>query len=525
MSTRGRRRGKHSDQIERQVSHDKTEEPKIKESRLSGHQSNLLKKFTSTESEGVCYDPLFSLAESCSSAHPDCITMDTASDPPSRPDVCDSPTMPLLSPEVPPFGDMSSIVKDGPPVLAQYGVDDDACDQASDKSEGDSGKENDEDAGVKWKGSKSSLTSRASRSSRPRYGPFNQLNSSCVKVNSKPEKKTVLGETNSKGMVTRSSRLSKPVSISTLEIPAQMQSSKFGSNNDIFTAAVTTSSASTSANQATSSQSGSLASVENLDAGKKSIESPPKMLSLSTPQSPMSPHKIQIPDRQFPLPNKLKQAISTPPKKFSTKNAKRSNLRKTDEAKPAKKLGKLAQAAEGTRQITDFFPTRRSERKKKSEIEKDKMEGIEARLLATNDNDLDLEIKEIHLKGRGIVTKKSFSKGDFVLEYSGELIDIGSAKDRESMYSLDTTKGCYMYYFNHREKQYCIDATQETGRYGRLVNHSCKIPNCVTKVVMLGNEPRLILVAKQDIEEGTELLYDYGDRSKESLKAHPWLNL
>ena len=25
-------------------------------------------------------------------------------------------------------------------------------------------------------------------------------------------------------------------------------------------------------------------------------------------------------------------------------------------------------------------------------------------------------------------------------------------------------------------------------------------------------EPRLILVAKQDIEEGTELLYDYGDR-------------
>ena len=31
------------------------------------------------------------------------------------------------------------------------------------------------------------------------------------------------------------------------------------------------------------------------------------------------------------------------------------------------------------------------------------MEGIEARLLATNDNDLDLEIKEIHLKGRGIV--------------------------------------------------------------------------------------------------------------------------
>ena len=29
---------------------------------------------------------------------------------------------------------------------------------------------------------------------------------------------------------------------------------------------------------------------------------------------------------------------------------------------------------------------------------------------------------------------------------------------------------------------FSIDATKETGRYGRLINHSCKTPNCVTKV-------------------------------------------
>ena len=40
---------------------------------------------------------------------------------------------------------------------------------------------------------------------------------------------------------------------------------------------------------------------------------------------------------------------------------------------------------------------------------------------------------------------------------------------------------------------------------------------------MNGKRPRLILVAKHDIEPGTELLYDYGDRSKESLAVHPWL--
>ena len=49
---------------------------------------------------------------------------------------------------------------------------------------------------------------------------------------------------------------------------------------------------------------------------------------------------------------------------------------------------------------------------------------------------------------------RNFKKGEFVVEYAGELIDIGSAKDREAQYSLDTSKGCYMYYFTHREKQY-----------------------------------------------------------------------
>ena len=77
---------------------------------------------------------------------------------------------------------------------------------------------------------------------------------------------------------------------------------------------------------------------------------------------------------------------------------------------------------------------------------------------------------------------------------------------------MDVSKGCYMYYFKTKGKQYCIDATGESGRYGRLLNHSTKTPNCATKVVMLGDIPRLILVAKQDIAAQTELLYDYGDR-------------
>ena len=73
------------------------------------------------------------------------------------------------------------------------------------------------------------------------------------------------------------------------------------------------------------------------------------------------------------------------------------------------------------------------------------------------------------------------------------------------------------------ESSFSIDATAESGRVGRLVNHSRLHPNLQTKVVTLKDKPRLILVARRDVEEGEELLYDYGDRSKESLKAHPWL--
>lgn len=73
---------------------------------------------------------------------------------------------------------------------------------------------------------------------------------------------------------------------------------------------------------------------------------------------------------------------------------------------------------------------------------------------------------------------------------------------------------------------YCssIDATKETGRLGRLVNHS-RYGNLTTKTVSINNKPHLVLIAKDLIQEGVEILYDYGDRSKESLVNHPWLNL
>ena len=57
-------------------------------------------------------------------------------------------------------------------------------------------------------------------------------------------------------------------------------------------------------------------------------------------------------------------------------------------------------------------------------------------------------------KGRGVVTTSTFKKGQFVVEYIGDLITIAEAKEREEKYALDTSIGCYMYYFRHKDVQH-----------------------------------------------------------------------
>ena len=70
------------------------------------------------------------------------------------------------------------------------------------------------------------------------------------------------------------------------------------------------------------------------------------------------------------------------------------------------------------------------------------------------------------------------------MEYAGDLITPKEAEVRDEKYSKNTDKyGSYMYYFVHKGTKWCIDATIESGKYGRLLNHSCKTPNCATKIL------------------------------------------
>ncbi|XP_042913754.1 N-lysine methyltransferase KMT5A-like, partial [Parasteatoda tepidariorum] len=153
---------------------------------------------------------------------------------------------------------------------------------------------------------------------------------------------------------------------------------------------------------------------------------------------------------------------------------------------------------------------------------KEKHKNVENAILCAKEDGF--EIREFPEKGRGVVTTKPLKRGDFVLEYHGELIDYTEACKRERLYAMKENTGCYMYYFKYRNKRYCIDATKESGRLGRLVNHSKK-GNLKTQPIFLQDCPHLALFAGKDIEAGEELTYDYGDRSKEALEFHPWLAL
>ena len=135
-----------------------------------------------------------------------------------------------------------------------------------------------------------------------------------------------------------------------------------------------------------------------------------------------------------------------------------------------------------------------------------------------------LELRYSDEKGRGVFSTVPIPNRAFIVEYSGTLISKREAEERETKYNSDPKKyGSYMYYFQFEGTKYCIDATEEDGSYGRLINHAVN-GNVESKVVKIDEKPVIIFLAKKDISAGVELCYDYGERSKSIVNANPWLS-
>ncbi|XP_028313255.1 lysine methyltransferase 5Ab isoform X2 [Gouania willdenowi] len=238
--------------------------------------------------------------------------------------------------------------------------------------------------------------------------------------------------------------------------------------------------------------------------------------------------KCESLDRRQQKPKHLKKDLTTDQNepKQSSADVESATQGKVSASKSGRRAArkpepkKMENKASNNRKVTDYYPIRRSNRKTKSELKNEEHKFIDE-LIKTGVEE-GMQVKHMEGKGRGIFAIDGFRKGDFVVEYHGDLLELAEAKTREAQYAQDPDTGCYMYYFQYQSKTYCVDATRESSRLGRLINHS-KNGNCHTRLHPIDGTPHLILVASRDIAAEEELLYDYGDRSKASVLAHPWL--
>ncbi|KAM9431823.1 uncharacterized protein Hap1MRO34_002964 isoform 2-T3 [Clarias gariepinus] len=129
-------------------------------------------------------------------------------------------------------------------------------------------------------------------------------------------------------------------------------------------------------------------------------------------------------------------------------------------------------------------------------LKKEDQNGLEARFIN-------------EFKGRGVFSCTDFDKGDFLLEYRGDLISREECERRQRIY--DDALKVFMFEFRFNGKFLCVDAALDDGSLGRLVNDDHLKPNCRMKTIRVDGNPHLCLFAIRSICPGEEISYDYGD--------------
>ncbi|EJD51992.1 histone methyltransferase [Auricularia subglabra TFB-10046 SS5] len=104
----------------------------------------------------------------------------------------------------------------------------------------------------------------------------------------------------------------------------------------------------------------------------------------------------------------------------------------------------------------------------------------------------------------GLYAMERIARGEMVIEYVGEIVRAPIADRREKLYERQGIGSSYLFRI---DEELVVDATKK-GNLGRLINHSCD-PNCTAKIISVNGVKKIVIYAKQDIELGDELTYDY----------------
>ena len=107
-------------------------------------------------------------------------------------------------------------------------------------------------------------------------------------------------------------------------------------------------------------------------------------------------------------------------------------------------------------------------------------------------------------KGFGLMTRQALKKGQFVIEYVGEVVNEEEHNRRKVEYRKE---GKRHFYFMSIANGEVIDATRR-GNLSRFLNHSCN-PNCETQKWQVGGELCIGIFALRDVDANTELTFDY----------------
>ena len=114
-------------------------------------------------------------------------------------------------------------------------------------------------------------------------------------------------------------------------------------------------------------------------------------------------------------------------------------------------------------------------------------------------------------KGRGLVVEEPVTKGEYVVEYAGDVYHQKQRKARELEYT-ENEEGCFILEVQTKEGWICIDPTRRPLCPGRLMNHSPSSHATLVpfRPLKINGKWRVGFVAARDLAPGDELTWDYG---------------